>query len=243
MEFLRRGTQEKQVPKRITIVEDDPDQRANYRDALERRGFSVTTYADRPSALVGMVETPPDLAILDIMLGEEMDGGFDLCRELLAHAPNLPVIFLTSRADDIDRISGLRLGAWDYQAKPVSLAFLVERVSSLFRILDLKGGGDEKNAERIGKLRLDTQRLEVSWDGAPLTLTFTEFNILTEIVAKRAERGAGYDELAQATRQGVVENNTVNTHVLHLRNKFRKLDPGFDCIKSVYGFGYRWNCT
>ena len=175
------------MPKRIAIVEDDPDQRGNYTDALERRGFAVDGYPSRPEALAGMKEAPPDLAILDIMLGEEMDGGFDLCRELLARDPELPVIFLTSRADDIDRISGLRLGAWDYQAKPVSLAFLAE------------------------------------------------------IVAKRNERGASYDDLARATRQGVVENNTVNTHVLHLRNKFRKLDPAFDGIKSVYGFGYRWN--
>ena len=231
------------MPKRIAIVEDDPDQRGNYADALTRRGFTVDSYASRPEALAGMAETPPDLAILDIMLGEEVDGGFDLCRELLAREPELPVIFLTSRADDIDRISGLRLGAWDYQAKPVSLAFLAERVSSLFRILEMKNGnGAEESAETVGALKLDERRLEVTWRKAPLTLTYTEFNILAEIVAKREARGASYDDLARATRQGVVENNTVNTHVLHLRNKFRKLDPAFDCIKSVYGFGYRWNC-
>ena len=234
------------MPKRIAIVEDDPDQRGNYADALTRRGFTVDAYASRPEALAGMAETPPDLAILDIMLGEEVDGGFDLCRELLARDPELPVIFLTSRADDIDRISGLRLGAWDYQAKPVSLAFLVERVSSLFRILEMKSGnGAQENSgesrETVGELVLDERRLEASWRGRTLTLTYTEFNILAEIVAKRHERGASYDDLARATRQGVVENNTVNTHVLHLRNKFRKLDPAFDGIKSVYGFGYRWN--
>ncbi|GAB6043369.1 response regulator [Endothiovibrio diazotrophicus] len=231
------------MAKRIAIVEDDEDQRLNYADALTRRGFEVAAYADRPSALAGMAEQPPSMAILDIMLGEEVDGGFDLCRELLAREPELPVIFLTSRVDDIDRISGLRLGAWDYQAKPVSLAFLAERVSSLFRILEMKqGNGAGESAETVGELRLDERRLEVSWRGQALSLTYTEFNILAEIVAKRGARGASYDGLARATRQGVVENNTVNTHVLHLRNKFRQLDPAFDCIKSVYGFGYRWNC-
>jgi two-component system OmpR family response regulator len=227
----------------IAIVEDDPDQRQNYADALGRRGYEVWTFASRAEALRGFEDALPDLAILDIMLGEEMDGGFDLCRELLLRDPELPVIFLTSRADDIDRISGLRLGAWDYQAKPVSLAFLAERVGSLFRILDMKrGGATTAPATRIGDLVLDEDRLEASWKGTALPLTYTEFRLLAEIVARRGQRGASYDQLARATRQGIVENNTINTHVLHLRNKFRSIDADFDCIRSVYGFGYRWGC-
>jgi two-component system, OmpR family, response regulator len=228
----------------IVIVEDDPDQRRNYTDALRRRGFAVEAFAGRAEALRALATSPPDLAILDIMLGEEMDGGFDLCRELLARQPDLPVIFLTSRADDIDRISGLRLGAWDYQAKPVSLAFLAERVSSLFRILERRRGTQaESRVLQVGELAIDEEAMRATWRGEALAFTYTELNLLLEIVRRRAERGANYDELARATRQGVVENNTINTHVLHVRAKFRALDPGFDCIRSVYGYGYRWCCA
>lgn len=232
------------MPRTIFIVEDDPDQRQNCADALRRRGYAVAAYASRAEALHAFAETKPDLAILDIMLGDEIDGGFDLCRELLAVRPDLPVIFLTSRVDDIDRISGLRLGAWDYQAKPVSLAFLAERVGSLFRILDLKGAAqtNERKCLRAGDLEIDEERMQVTWRGQPIELTYTEFNVLLEIVRNRAGRGASYDDLARATRQGVVENNTINTHILHIRAKLRAADPGFDCIKSVYGFGYRWSC-
>ena len=102
------------MAKSIAIVEDDPDQRANYRDAITKKGYAVTAYASRSSALAGFERELPDLVILDIILGDEVDAGFQLCRDLLARAPSLPVIFLTERIDEIDKISGLRLGAWDY---------------------------------------------------------------------------------------------------------------------------------
>jgi len=227
----------------IAIVEDDPDQRQNYADALIRRGYRVWQAGSRPQGLALLERELPDLAILDIMLGDEVDGGFDLCRALLVRNPALPVIFLTSRSDDIDRISGLRMGAWDYQAKPVSLAYLVERVSAWFRILELKGSEAVGSRLRTaGELVLDEDRLEASWRGKPLGLTYTELRLLSAIVTFSRGRGASYDTLADETRQGVVENNTINTHVRHLRRKFQRLDPGFDCIQSVYGFGYRWGC-
>lgn len=231
------------MPPTIAIVEDDPDQRDNYAHALVRRGYTVQCYPDRRQAAQGIVQDPPDLAIVDIMLGDEPDGGFDLCRELLAREPGLPVVFLTSRADDIDRISGLRLGAWDYQTKPVSLAFLAERISSLFRIRDANrapaGGG---TTLAVGELQLDIECCQATWRGRPLQLTYTELRMLEELVRRRAGRGASYDQLAEATRQGVVQNNTINTHVQHIRAKFQALDPDFACINSVYGFGYRWVC-
>ena len=227
------------MPKTIAVVEDEADQRDNYVDALSRRGYRVQALSGRDEALAAFREGLPDMAILDIMLGEDMDGGFDLCRELLLRNPELPIIFLTSRADDIDRISGLRMGAWDYQAKPVSLSYLAERVGSLFRIMEMKAGTGH-NACVVGDLVLDEQRLEVRWQGQLLALTYTEFRLLQAIVEGSDGRGASYQELADATRQGVVENNTINTHVLHLRRKFRELDAGFDRIRSVYGYGYRW---
>jgi two-component system OmpR family response regulator len=225
----------------IAIVEDDPDQSRNYADALTRQGYQVQCYASRAAAERAFANALPDLAILDIMLGEEMDGGFTLCRHLLARKADLPVIFLTSRADEIDRISGLRLGAWDYQTKPVSLQFLAERVGSLLRILGLRDQAAAPSLLQLGALELDEDRLQVRWQGQALTFTFTEFNLLLEMVRRRDERGASYDQLAQATRQGIVENNTINTHIRHLRRKFRELDAGFDCIRNVYGFGYRWS--
>ena len=122
--------------RKVAIVEDDFDQRENYRDALEQSGYTVTTYPNRPEALKGMRDNMPDLAILDIMLENEMDGGFDLCRDLRALSPTLPIIFLTARDSDIDRVSGLRLDAWDYLTKPLNMQFLSVRINSLFRIVD-----------------------------------------------------------------------------------------------------------
>lgn len=229
------------MPYQIAIVEDDPDQSRNYADALQRQGYQVQCHASRAAAEQAFATALPDLAILDIMLGEEMDGGFTLCRNLLARKADLPVIFLTSRADEVDRISGLRLGAWDYQTKPVSLQFLAERVSSLFRIRGLQGQAAAASLLRLGDLEIDEDRLQVRWQEQPLSFTFTEFNLLLEMVRRRDERGASYDHLAQATRQGIVENNTINTHIRHLRRKFRELDADFDGIQNVYGFGYRWS--
>jgi two-component system OmpR family response regulator len=226
----------------IAIVEDDPDQSRNYADALCRQGYAVQTYAGRAEAQRAFAEHLPDLAILDIMLGDEIDGGFELCRALLAQRPDLPVIFLTSRNDEIDRISGLRLGAWDYQTKPVSLKYLAERVSSLLRIRELRGLAHERPGVVIGALRLDEEGLRAFWHEQPLSFTYTELNVLKELVRARVGRGASYDALARATRQGIVENNTINTHIRHMRAKFCCIDPAFDCIRNVYGFGYRWAC-
>ena len=104
----------------IAIVEDDADQRRNYCAAIENKGFETAAYPNRETALNGIRERQPDLAVLDIILENEVDGGFTLCRDLLALNPELPIIFLTERMDEIDKISGLRLGAWDYQPKPIS---------------------------------------------------------------------------------------------------------------------------
>lgn len=231
------------MSRRIAIVEDDPDQAANYADALRRNGFDVVIAGNHTEARTLFAASLPDLVILDIVLGSEIDGGFAVCRELLADRPGLPVVFLTSRADEIDRISGLRLGAWDYQTKPVSLSFLVERVSSLFRIMELKNQPHQAGPKiTIGLLEIDEARTEAYWRNQSLPLTITEYHILQALVHARNERGASYDKLNQATRQSVVENNTINTHIRHLRRKFCEIDPEFDCIRNVYGFGYRWSC-
>jgi len=226
----------------IAIVEDDPDQLGNYTDALSRYGYQVNGYQSRADALRAFDQRLPDLAILDIMLGNETDAGFDLCRELQARNSQLPIIFLTSRSDEIDRISGLRLGACDYQTKPVSLAFLGERVQALFRLIENRNLTPD-HRKQLGELTIDDNNIGIYWMGRPVACTYTEFNIIKSLVDHIATRGASYDELSNMTRQGIVESNTINTHILHLRKKFRQIDPDFNCIKSVYGFGYRWACS
>ncbi|HSG91568.1 MAG TPA: response regulator transcription factor [Pseudomonadales bacterium] len=232
------------MPKTIAIVEDDSDQRDNYRDAITKKGYEVRAYGSREEALRGFDESLPDLAILDIILGEEVDAGFELCRDLLARSPSLPVIFLTERIEEIDKISGLRLGAWDYLPKPISLDYLAERIASLLRIQTARnqsGGATSGNtsARRIGDLLLDQDALLVSWRGKAIDLSGTEFRMLAKLV-RVPGHAVSYETLMNATMQSLVTNNTINTHMRNIRKKFERVDPDFGCIKSEYGYGYRW---
>ncbi len=231
------------MAKLIAIVEDDPDQRSNYTDAITKKGYTVTAYGSREEALEGFSNDLPDLAILDIILGEEVDAGFQLCRELLARAPDLPVIFLTERIDEIDKISGLRLGAWDYLPKPISLDYLAERISSLLRIHEVRDQTETASsdtAKQIGDLTLDQDALLTSWKGERIDLSGTEFRMLAKLV-RVPGHAVSYETLMNATMQSLVTNNTINTHMRNIRKKFEKVDPNFGCIKSEYGFGYRWS--
>jgi two-component system OmpR family response regulator len=228
------------MSKRIALVEDEPDQRANCADALRKRGYEVEAYAGRNEAKRAFERERPDLTILDVILGDEVNGGFDLCRELLARVPDHPVIFLTTRVDEISQVSGLTLGAWDYLSKPVSLRVLAEKVATLLRLAERRGEQPEcESIRRIGDLTLDEERMSVAWQDGALDLTLTEFRIL-EALARRAGRVTTYEQLMDSAQQGVVTRNTVNTHILHLRKKFKALDQTFDRIGNEYGLGYRW---
>ena len=224
----------------IAIVEDDADQRENYADALSAQGYQVKTYSNRPQALAAFSQALPDLVILDIMLEDERDGGFDLCRELRGMSSHLPIIFLTARDSDIDQVSGLRLDAWDYLTKPVNLQFLAVRVSSLFRIVDtINKPTDQQAILRLGPLELDPNSMSVTWNNHPLSLTLTEFWLI-ESLARRPGHVKTYDTLMQVTRQSYVEKNTINGYVRRVRKKFREVDPEFSMIQTVFGIGYRW---
>lgn len=231
------------MPKNIVIVEDDSDQRDNYRDAITKKGYEVRAYGSREEALAGFDESLPDLAILDIILGEEVDAGFELCRDLLARSPSLPVIFLTERIDEIDKISGLRLGAWDYLPKPISLDYLAERIASLLRIQTARtqagGAAAQNTSRRIGDLMLDQEALLVSWKGKAIDLSGTEFRMLAKLV-RVPGHAVSYETLMNATMQSLVTNNTINTHMRNIRKKFERIDADFASIKSEYGYGYRW---
>ncbi len=225
----------------IAIVEDDANQRQHYADALRNSDYEVREYADRKSALEAFEQSMPDLAILDIMLGEEVGGGFEVCRYLKNRDSQFPIIFLTSRGDELDKIYGLQLGAWDYQTKPVSLEYLITRIRSLFQIQNSTSAGNRAtNRQHFGEMTLDEASMSAQWQGHPLNLTPTEYDILSAIL--HTPSGVSIEDLVKATRQGVVEDNTINTHILHLRKKFKQVDSGFTCIKTKYGFGYSWIC-
>jgi len=231
--------------KKIAIVEDDEDQRENYADVLKQHGYEVSAYSNRPKALEGIKKNMPDLAMLDIMLEDEMDGGFDLCRDLRSIAPKLPIIFLTARDTDIDRVSGLRLDAWDYLTKPINMQFLTVRITSLFRIVDsldspstLSPDETEEVISR-GKLFIDPNSMTITWKDSALSLTLTEFWII-EAMARRPNQVKTYDNLMQITKQSYVEKNTINGYVRRIRKKFIEIDPDFDRIETVFGVGYKW---
>ncbi len=225
--------------KHIAVVEDDPDQQANYCDALARKGYDVTAYSNRSAALEGFAVTLPDLVILDIILSGEEDAGFDICRSLLQRAPELPVLFLTERTDEVDKISGLRLGAWDYLSKPISLQFLAERVASLLRIVEPASLKDSARGSQVGHLDIDPEKLTAAWHGVRIPLSGTELRMLHMLV-DNPDSPVSYARLADVTNQAMVTNNTIHTHMRNIRRKFVSVDPDFSCINNEYGLGYRW---
>ena len=164
------------MSRRIAIVEDEPVIRANYADVLKKQGYEVAAYAGRNEALGAFRTRLPDLALIDIGLADDIDGGFALCRELRALSANVPIIFLSARDSDFDIVAGLRLGADDYLTKDVSLPHLIARIAALFRRSDLLAAPQavEETIER-GKLKLDLKRLAAQWDGKRVDLTLTEF--------------------------------------------------------------------
>ena len=223
----------------IAIVEDEAAIRDNYADAFRRQGYRVSAYPGRREALEAFAARLPDLVLIDVSLGAEPEGGFELCRELRARAPRLPLIFLTARDSDFDAVSGLRLGADDYLTKDISLPHLLARIAALFRRLEVLGDptGPQSTLQR-GKLELDTERLEARWDSADPGLTLTEFWIV-HALARHPGHVKNRQQLMDAARV-VLDDATITSHVKRIRRKFEALDPAFDAIQTVYGLGYRW---
>ena len=232
------------MAKHIIIVEDDQDQRDNYQFALEQRGYRVTAYAGKGQAEAGLKQQRPDLVILDIIMDDNIDAGFQLCAALLKIHPDLPVLFLTERVGEIDRILGLRMGAWDYQPKPVSLDFLAEKVATLIRLSDIRvvtAEADDQSVREIGHLQLLEESRQAKWRDQEIEgLTLTEFRMI-EALTRRPGHILTYDILAQATHQHYVSNNTISTHIRNIKRKVKAIDAQFDAIKSEYGMGYRWS--
>ena len=228
------------MPTTIAVVEDDADQRDTYVDVLIANGYAVDAYADKASAQSAFRMTLPDLAILDIMLGQDMDGGFDLCMELRNRSQTLPVIFITARDSDVDRISSQRMMAWDYITKPVSLEFLVARVHALLSIAThLQSPESNLTTLTINELEIDENSMSIQWQGERLNFTLTELQIV-ESLARRPGHVKTYDALIDVTRQGLVEKNTINGYIRRIRSKFREIDTTFNRIQTVHGTGYKW---
>ncbi|MBZ2164246.1 proteobacterial dedicated sortase system response regulator [Alteromonas stellipolaris] len=227
------------MPKTIALVEDDAAIRENYLVALRSQGYKVNAFEDRPSATQAFNEALPDLAIIDIGLKEEMEGGFFLCQQLRGLSPTLPIIFFTARDNDVDTISGLRMGADDYLTKDISMAHLLARIAALFRRSDLMSAPVEQKDElRIGELKVDASRMTVSWGTEPVALTVTEFWMLHALI-KHPGHVKSRQQLMDESRM-VVDDTTITSHIKRMRKKFIQLDPQFDHIDTVYGMGYRW---
>jgi two-component system response regulator ChvI len=225
----------------IALVDDDRNILASVSMALEAEGYRVQCYNDGAEALRGLQANPPDLAILDIKM-PRMDG-----LELLGHlrkSTTLPVIFLTSKDDEIDEAMGLRMGADDYITKPFSQRLLIERIRALMRRVELskgKGPAEEEQIIQRGELRLDPSRHLCTWQRRQVELTVTEFLILKSLAA-RPGHVKNRDQLMDAAygEHIYVDDRTIDSHIKRLRKKFKSVDDEFSHIETLYGVGYRY---
>jgi len=227
------------VAKHIAIVEDEAAIRANYAAAFEREGYVVDTFGNRETALQSFDARLPDLVVIDINLEDDVEGGFELCRQLRSRAAELPIIFLTARDSEFDAVSGLRLGADDYLTKDISLPHLMARVAALFRRLEaLQKPQAAGNRITRGDLEIDTDRMTVYWKDRPVGLTLTEF-WLVHAMARYPGHVKNRQQLMDAA-QAVLDDNTITSHIKRIRRKFVTIDADFKAIETVYGMGYRW---
>ena len=226
----------------IALVDDDRHILTSVSIALEAEGYGLQTYSDGASALQGLSDNPPDMAIFDIKM-PRMDG-MELLRRV-RQSSDLPVIFLTSKDDEIDELFGLKMGADDFIRKPFSQRLLVERVMAVLRRAAQKDAiaADKPSTRAIerGKLTMDPDRHLCTWGGRPVTLTVTEFLILQSLAqrpgivkSRDALMDAAYDD------QVYVDDRTIDSHIKRLRKKFKSVDDSFDGIETLYGVGYRF---
>ena len=226
----------------IALVDDDRNILTSVGMTLEAEGYQVQKYTDGAAALQGLQDTPPDMAIFDIKM-PRMDG-MELLRRI-RQKTDMPVIFLTSKDEEIDELFGLKMGADDFIKKPFSQRLLVERVKAVMRRAGAKDGTPQpteaaKVIER-GKLVMDPDRHACTWEGQPVTLTVTEFLILQSLAqrpgivkSRDALMDAAYDD------QVYVDDRTIDSHIKRLRKKFKQADDSFEAIETLYGVGYRF---
>ena len=229
---------------RIALVDDDRNILTSVSMTLEAEGFEVETYNDGQAAYEAFSKRMPDMAVLDIKM-PRMDG-MDLLQRI-RQKTQMPVIFLTSKDDEIDEVLGLRMGADDYVKKPFSQRLLVERIRALLRRQDVLDGEEvpitEENKVMIrGELTMDPLRHSVSWKEQSVSLTVTEF-LLLQALAQRPGFVKSRDQLMDVAYddQVYVDDRTIDSHIKRLRKKMRTVDPKFSAIETLYGIGYRYN--
>ena len=233
------------MPVTIALVDDDRNILTSVSIALQAEGFATRVYSDGEAALKALVDNPPDLAVLDVKM-PKMDG-MELLRRLREKL-DLPVIFLTSKDEEIDEALGLALGADDYVTKPFSQRLLVARIRAILRRAELRAAppseseGESETPHIVrGRLAMDPARHRVSWAGHDVTLTVTEFMIL-EALAQRPGVVKSRNQLMDVAYQDdiYVDDRTIDSHIKRLRRKFRAADPEFKGIETLYGVGYRF---
>jgi two-component system response regulator ChvI len=226
----------------IALIDDDRNILTSVSIAFETEGYRIMTYTDGASALDGFRSSPPDIAILDIKM-PRMDGMETLRR--LREKSDVPVIFLTSKDDEIDEVFGFKMGAEDFIRKPFSQRILVERVKAVLRRRMPRGDAFPKEVQtgaiERGQLRMDPERHSCTWKNKPVNLTVTEFRILQALVSRpgvvksrNALMDAAYDD------QVYVDDRTIDSHIKRLRKRFQFTDAGFNMIETLYGVGYRF---
>jgi two-component system response regulator ChvI len=231
------------LPPLVAIVDDEAHLRTTLSKALRGEGYRTAVYADGADAWQSFAVSLPDLVILDIIM-PRMDG-LEVCRRIRSVSQLLPVMFLTSRDEEFDKVLGLELGADDYLCKPFSLRELAARVKVLFR----RGGPRPLEKERepetvealsVGLLELDTRRFTASWKGSALRLTVTEFRILHALARQPGYVRTREQLLAEAfPHDAYMSDRTIDCHIRRIRGKLEERDPGFDGIETLYGLGYR----
>ena len=227
----------------IALVDDDRNIVSSVSLALESEGYRVNSYLDGGEALSGLKNMPADLAVIDIKM-PRMDG-MELLAKLREYS-SMPVIFLTSKDDELDEMLGLRMGADDYIKKPFSQKLLIERIRALLRRSSIDRGNkiDESDLIIRGNLILDNSRHQCTWKGEPVDLTVTEF-LLIGSLASRPGFVKNRDQLMDAAygENIYVDDRTIDSHIKRLRKKFKSVDPGFSNIETLYGVGYRYSET
>jgi two-component system, OmpR family, response regulator ChvI len=226
----------------VALVDDEPNILETVGFALRREGYLVDTYPDGLTAWQAFEERLPDLAVLDILM-PRMDG-LELCRRLRAQSETLPVLFLTSKDEEFDRVLGLELGADDYLVKPFSMRELMVRVKVLLRRLALLQSSGHVSAEdllAVGSLELDLARYQATWSGRPIPLTVREFRLLLAL-ARHPGHVKTRDQLIEEgyPHETYLAERTIDSHIKRLRRKFAEVAPELDVIETVYGLGYRF---
>ena len=225
----------------ICLIDDDQNILASLSLALKSEGYIINTFSDGLSGLNSLQEDNYDIAILDIKM-PRLDGLEVL--QKLRQTSNLPVIFLTSKDDEVDQLLGLKMGADDYITKPFSQKLLIERVKAILRRSNdaiNNTDGEANNIIKRGKLSLNMNRYECFWNDTPIKLTVTEF-LLLESLASRPGYVKSRDQLMSAAYDDdiYVDDRTIDSHIKRLRRKFKKLDKNFESIETLYGVGYRY---